>query len=35
VEQFGPAPGAKKMLLWEKEAADLAMETGKGEEAEV
>eukprot|EP00873_Tetraselmis_striata_P015359 jgi/Tetstr1/435623/TSEL_024524.t1 len=28
VEQFGAAPGAKKMLTWEKEAADLALETG-------
>jgi len=28
VERFGPAPGAKKMLTWEKEAADLAVSTG-------
>lgn len=29
VEKFGPAPGAKKMLAWEKEAADLASSTGR------
>uniref|UniRef100_A0A061RCD5 Protein fam221b n=1 Tax=Tetraselmis sp. GSL018 TaxID=582737 RepID=A0A061RCD5_9CHLO len=28
VQQFGPAPGAKKLMAWEKEAAELAVETG-------
>mmetsp|Transcript_35843 Transcript_35843/g.113327 ORF Transcript_35843/g.113327 Transcript_35843/m.113327 type:complete len:305 (+) Transcript_35843:57-971(+) len=28
VEKFGPAPGAKKMLEWEREAAELAIKTG-------